>query len=61
MQWTAKRLLDIPELSNAKFAACQARMRELQKDLSRKIELAESASARIGDILAVKSYRQLKR
>ena len=57
---TPDQLLNIPELSNANFAAYQARMQELQKDLSRKIELAEGTSARVGDILAVKGYRQLK-
>ncbi len=38
---TPDQILNIPELSNANFAAYQARMLELQKDLSRKIELAE--------------------
>ena len=57
---TPDQLLDIPELSNANFAAYQARMQILQKDLARKIELAEGTSARVGDILAVKGYRRLK-
>ena len=57
---TADQILKIPELSNANFPAYQARMQELQKDLSQKIELAEGTSARVGDILAVKAYRRLK-
>lgn len=57
---TPDQLLNIPELSNANFAAHQARMQELQKELSQKIELAEGVSARVGDILAIKGYRRLK-
>ncbi len=58
---TPDQLLNIPELSNANFAAHQARMQELQKDLSHKVELAEGVTARVGDILAVKGYQRLKK
>ena len=57
---TPDQILEIPDDSSANFAAYQSRMQELQKDLSRKIELAEGTSARVGDILAVKGYRWLK-
>ena len=57
---TPEQLLDIPELSNASSATHRARMQELRNDLSRKLELGEGVSARVGDILAVKSYRQLR-
>jgi hypothetical protein len=56
---TPEQLLNIPELSNANFAAHQARMQELQKELSQKIELAEGVTARVGDVLAVKGYQRL--
>jgi len=54
------QVLKIPELGNANYAAYRVRMQELHKDLSKKIELAEGRSARVGDILAVISYRRLK-
>ena len=57
---TSDQLLNIPKLSFATSADYKARMQELYKDLSRKIELAEGTSARVGDILAVKYYQQLK-
>ncbi len=57
---TPDQLLNIPKLSSANFEVYKARMQEIWKDLSRKIELAEGTSARVGDILAVKGYQQLK-
>ena len=35
-------------------------MQELSQELSRKVELPQGKSTRVGDLLAVKGYRQLK-
>jgi hypothetical protein len=56
---TPDGLLNIPELSNANFEAWEARMRELQSDLSREVELADGVTARVGDILAIQAYQEL--
>jgi len=58
---TVGQLLNIPELSNQTFQAHRARMQQLAQELSRKVELPEGKSARVGDLLAVASYRRLKR
>lgn len=58
---TTQQLLDIPELSNANFKARQKRMQELSSDLSRKIELPEGQTARIGDLLAADAYRRMQK
>ena len=57
---TPDQLLNIPKLSRDTSADYKARIQELYKDLGRKIDLAEGTSARVGDILAVKYYQQLK-
>jgi hypothetical protein len=58
---TPDQLLNIPKLSAATSADYRARLQELQNNLSQEIELAEGTSARVGDILAVKGYQQLKK
>ncbi len=58
---TTQQVLEMPEMSNAKCHAYQARMQELTKDLSRVIELPEGESARVGDLLAADSYRKLQK
>jgi len=58
---TTQDLLDIPQLSNATSQVYRARMQELTKELSRNVDLPESKSARVGDLLAVESFRRLNR
>jgi hypothetical protein len=57
---TVKQLLKIPDLSSANHKAYRERMQELAKNLSRIVELPEGRTARVGDLLALDSYRQLK-
>lgn len=57
---TPLQLLNIPEFSNATSKKYYARLKELSQQLSRDVELTEGKSARVGDILAVEWYRQLK-
>jgi hypothetical protein len=57
---TPRQLLSIPKLSNATSEEYSTRLEELSQQLSSKIELAEGKSARVGDILAVEWYRQMK-
>jgi len=57
---TTQDLLKIPQLSNTTYQAYSARMQELMQELSRSVELPEGQSARVGDLLAVESYRRLK-
>lgn len=54
------RLLNLPELSNANFAAYHDRMQELRNELSQTIEIAAGTSARVGDVLAAMGYQRLK-
>jgi hypothetical protein len=57
---TTQDMLKIPQLSNATYEAYRARMQELMKDLSSRVELPEGKSARIGNLLAIEGYRRLK-
>ncbi len=56
---TTQDMLKIPKISNATYEAYRARMQELMKDLSSRVELPEGQSARVGDLLAVEAYRRL--
>jgi hypothetical protein len=58
---SVSQLLNIPPLSNATFKEYGKRMEELMRDLSRKVELPEGKSARVGDLLAAESYRLVKK
>jgi hypothetical protein len=49
-------LLAIPPLSNKTFAAYEARIEELRKELARVVTLPEGKSARVGDLLAADGY-----
>lgn len=59
---TPRQLLKLPELKRTKATsdAHRARMDELSQQLHQKVELPEGKSARIGDLLALESYRRLK-
>jgi hypothetical protein len=57
---TTQDMLKIPKISNATYQAYRVRMQELMQELSRKVELPEGQSARVGDLLAVESYRRLR-
>lgn len=55
---SASQLLNIPPLSNATSEDYRKRMEELRRELSRKIDLPEGKSARVGDLLAAARYQQ---
>jgi hypothetical protein len=53
---SVSELLAIPPLSNKTFAAYEARIEELRKELARVVTLPEGKSARVGDLLAADGY-----
>ncbi len=56
---TARKVLDIPEISNATYKEYKARMKELSGQLHEEVELPEGRLVRIGDLLAVQAYRRM--
>lgn len=57
---TIDGLLEIPPLSNQTADAFRERMKVLGQDLGREVLVAEGRTVRVGDLLALRVYRQLQ-
>lgn len=57
---TIDELLEIPPLSSKTPDAFRQRMKVLGQDLGREVEVAQGRTVRVGDLLALRVYRQLQ-